>query len=326
MSVKLNDGTSIPTIAFGSGTALYGKDAAKAVVLAIKTGFRHIDTAQAYANEDSVGEAIQQAGVDRSELYITTKLHKLPADQTVSESLKTSLQKLQLEYVDLFLIHNPIEHKDIKAVWKGMEEAKAAGLTKSIGLSNFQVSQINEILEVATVVPAVNQVRTDHSSHKTDTYRTTTHPRVDRASPVRPQSEHRHPRRPQGEQHRRRVVRRSDPPHACAWQRHRACARQDRESHCRGGQPPGHARPGAAAVVAQEGLRYRHVRGFVYRCYNETFRMMADWLSGTQNVEQGRAAAGVPLGHYSSRHHGGRGSGDRRGWVQGALPCFRKFL
>lgn len=158
MSLKLNDGTTIPFIAYGSGTALYGKDAAQSVVAAIKAGLRHIDAAQMYRNEDSVGEGIQQAGVPRSELYVTTKLASVPAGQTVKDTLKESLRKLKLDYVDLFLIHNPQEHKDLKATWKALEELKAEGLTKSIGLSNFQPQHIKQVLEVATVPPAVNQV------------------------------------------------------------------------------------------------------------------------------------------------------------------------
>ena len=115
-SVKLNDGTTIPILAFGSGTALYGKDATKQVVQAIQAGFRHIDAAQMYRNEESVGEAIVSAGVPRSELYITTKLGKLPAGKTVRDTLVESLRKLKLDYVDLFLIHMPNEHPDLEGI------------------------------------------------------------------------------------------------------------------------------------------------------------------------------------------------------------------
>jgi diketogulonate reductase-like aldo/keto reductase len=133
-SFKLNDGYAIPWIALGTGTALYGKDATNAVAQAIAGGFTHLDGAQAYANEESLGAAIQQAGVPRAQLFVTTKLGKLPAGTSVVESLKESLRKLQLDHVDLFLIHSSAQHQDLPATWKGMEECKAAGLAKrSVG-------------------------------------------------------------------------------------------------------------------------------------------------------------------------------------------------
>lgn len=160
LPIKLNDGTTIPWLAFGSGTALFGNEVSQDVERAIKAGFRHIDAAQMYKNEDSVGAGIKAAGVPRTELYVTTKLAELKPGETVTASLKESLRKLQLDYVDLFLIHLPTQHPDLKAVWKGLEEAKAAGLTKSIGVSNFTPKYLRTVLDGATVVPAVNQVRT----------------------------------------------------------------------------------------------------------------------------------------------------------------------
>lgn len=158
-TIKLNDGNSIPTLAIGTGTALYNKDATNAIAVAIQSGFTHLDTAQMYNNEASVGDGIIKSKHDRSQLYVTTKLGKLPAGTSVEESLKESLGKLKLEYVDLFLIHNPVDHPDLKSLWKEFEGVKEKGLTKSIGVSNFQPKHLNEILEVATVPPAVNQVR-----------------------------------------------------------------------------------------------------------------------------------------------------------------------
>lgn len=158
MSIQLNDGTSVPGIAIGTGTALYGKDASNAIALAIKAGFTHIDTAQMYRNEASVGEGIKQSGADRSTLYVTTKLHAIPDGQTVKDTLVESLRKLQLDYVDLFLIHNPRDQKDLADVWKQLEGVKAEGLTKSIGVSNFQPSHLKEVLAAGSIPPAVNQV------------------------------------------------------------------------------------------------------------------------------------------------------------------------
>lgn len=154
----LNDGRSVPSIAYGSGTALYNKDASKPVTDAIHAGFRHIDTAQMYRNEEHVGAGIAAAGVPRAELFITTKLDKVPSDQTVRDTLLESLRKLRVEYVDLFLIHMPHAHADLKATWREMEAVQREGLARSIGVSNFQPKHLEEVLSVATIPPAVNQI------------------------------------------------------------------------------------------------------------------------------------------------------------------------
>ncbi|KAF8136780.1 NADP-dependent oxidoreductase domain-containing protein [Boletus edulis] len=158
-TLLLNDGTRTPWIAFGTGTALYKKDAADAVTVAIQNGFTHLDGAQMYENENSLGAGVVASGKPRSELYITTKLAALEPGETPTSALKKSLEKLGVDYVDLYLIHQANQHVGkLKEVWKGMEAAKAAGLTKSIGVSNFTADHLKDILEVATVVPAVNQV------------------------------------------------------------------------------------------------------------------------------------------------------------------------
>jgi len=158
-TLALNDGTRTPWIAFGTGTALYQKDATHAVTVAIQNGFTHLDGAQGYDNEDSLGAGVVASGKPRSEVYITTKLKALGPGETPTSALKGSLKKLGVEYVDLYLIHQANQHVGkLKEVWKGMEAAKAAGLTKSIGVSNFTADHLKDILEVATVIPAVNQV------------------------------------------------------------------------------------------------------------------------------------------------------------------------
>jgi hypothetical protein len=159
LPIPLNDGTSIPWLGFGSGTALYNQDATASVAQAIKAGFRHIDAAQMYQNEESVGAGIAASGVPRSELYVTTKLAKPPAGVSVRDTLVESLRKLRLNYVDLFLIHVPNKYDDLKSVWKAMEEVKKEGLTKSIGVSNFKLQHLQEIFQVAAIPPVVNQVR-----------------------------------------------------------------------------------------------------------------------------------------------------------------------
>ncbi|KAJ3753662.1 NADP-dependent oxidoreductase domain-containing protein [Lentinula raphanica] len=157
----LNDGAQIPWIGFGTGTALYTKDSTEAVKTAIQTGLTHLDGAQLYQNEESLGKGIKESGIARQELFVTTKVFKTPEGKSVKDTLVESLKKLGLEYVDLFLIHSPLELvKDgkMKAWWKEMEEIKKEGLAKSIGVSNFMVEHLQLLLQDAAVVPAVNQI------------------------------------------------------------------------------------------------------------------------------------------------------------------------
>lgn len=158
-TLPLNDGHQVPWIAFGTGTALYGKDAEAAIRLAIDNGFTHLDGAQVYGNEDTLGDGIVASGKPRSELYLTTKLGKLQPGATPKSALQESLRKMKVDYVDLYLIHQASNHVgQLKEIWKGMEEAQRAGLTKSIGVSNFTADNLKTILEVATILPAINQV------------------------------------------------------------------------------------------------------------------------------------------------------------------------
>ncbi|KAF9469208.1 NADP-dependent oxidoreductase domain-containing protein [Collybia nuda] len=160
-TITLNDGNRVPWLAFGTGTALYGKNATDSVRAAIDNGITHLDGAQLYNNEDTLGAGIKASGKSRSDLYIVTKLNKLDPGQTVKESLAISLKKLGVDYVDLFLIHNPlpaIKEGKLKEWWQGMEEAHNGGLAKSIGVSNFRVEDLKEILDGANVIPAVNQI------------------------------------------------------------------------------------------------------------------------------------------------------------------------
>lgn len=159
LTITLNDGNKIPWLGFGTGTALYGKDAENAVKTAIVNGIIHLDGAQAYGNEESLGAGIASSGKPRSSLFVTTKLAKIPSGQTVRDTLVTSLKKLQLDYVDLFLIHSPTNHPgELSSVWKQVEELQKEGLAKSIGVSNFRKQDLEEILGDASVVPSVNQI------------------------------------------------------------------------------------------------------------------------------------------------------------------------
>ncbi|KAG8857333.1 hypothetical protein FRB96_005820 [Tulasnella sp. 330] len=158
--IKLNDGRKvirIPSIAFGTGSALRGRDAVEYVVQAIYAGFSHIDTAQAYQNESSTGAALKETGIARNDVWITTKFYYLgPSGLNVRDALVESLSRMSLEYVDLYLIHSP--PPNIPETWGEMEMTLKEGLTKSIGVSNFNVEQLELLMMDASVVPAVNQI------------------------------------------------------------------------------------------------------------------------------------------------------------------------
>src|SRR6266508_997157 len=156
----LNTGKHIPWLGFGTGTALYRKYAANLVCQAIQHGITHLDGAQIYNNEDTLGAGIRASGKRRSELFVTTKLNgkALQPGQTIKDSLKQSLQKLGLDYIDLFLIHDPTpatKESDAKLAkwWKQMEQVYTEGLARSIGVSNFTVQDLTVVLESGVIVP-----------------------------------------------------------------------------------------------------------------------------------------------------------------------------
>ncbi len=160
-TITLNDNTSIPQ--FGLGVwQVPPADAPRVVAEAIELGYRHVDTAQMYRNEKGVGAGIASSGVARDDLYVTTKLnnnnHERPK---VRDSLLASLDKLGLEQVDLFLIHWPLPTQydgDFVSTWEALVELREEGLTRSVGVSNFQPDHLDRIVAVTGVVPAVNQV------------------------------------------------------------------------------------------------------------------------------------------------------------------------
>ncbi|KAL1950687.1 hypothetical protein VTO73DRAFT_5811 [Trametes versicolor] len=154
-TVTLNDGNKMPFIAFGTGSKWKGQDVTDYVIQAIETGFSHLDTAQWYGTEDSVGRAIHDSALDRSELYITTKWSGL---STIPEAIDNSLSKLGLKQVDLYLIHNPAMINDLEEDWRSFEKIKEAGLSKSIGVSNFGLPLLEKLIKIAKVKPAVNQI------------------------------------------------------------------------------------------------------------------------------------------------------------------------
>lgn len=163
----MNNGLTIPAVGFGTYQSKDGEEVYQAVLSALKAGYRHIDTAALYGNEASIGRAIQDSGIPREELFITTKLwNDAHGYEEAKAAFADSLEKLQLEYVDLYLIHwpNPLAIRDRwqtanAAAWKAMEELVAEGKIKTIGVSNFMVHHLEELLKTATIVPAINQLR-----------------------------------------------------------------------------------------------------------------------------------------------------------------------
>ena len=166
---RLNNGVEIPVLGFGTWKAADGEEAYQAVLAALKAGYRHIDTAAIYQNEESVGRAIKDSGLAREDLFITTKLwntHHTYED--AQAALEESLEKLGLDYIDLYLIHwpNPKPLRDNDAwkqrnaeVWRAMEDMLAAGKVRAIGISNFLPHHLEALLETARVIPSVNQIR-----------------------------------------------------------------------------------------------------------------------------------------------------------------------
>ena len=164
---KLSNGVTIPCLGFGTWQTPDGETAVQSVRCAIDAGYRHIDTAQAYGNEESVGKAIRLSGVPRKDLFITTKLWNANHSYDLTlRSFDESMNKLGLDYLDLFLIHwpNPIAFRDRwqeanAESWKAMEELVDAGRIRAIGISNFRPHHMDALLKTARIVPQVNQIR-----------------------------------------------------------------------------------------------------------------------------------------------------------------------
>jgi len=151
----LADGNEIPLLGLGVWQVRDGRQCEDAVRWALEAGYRHIDTAQAYRNEASVGRALRDSGLPRGEVFITTKFY--PAHKDPEAEIQRSLERLGVDHVDLYIVHWP-QGGPIWA-WDGMQRALRGGYARSIGVSNFSVGQLDELLAVAEVAPVVNQVQ-----------------------------------------------------------------------------------------------------------------------------------------------------------------------
>ena len=155
--VTLNNGIKMPLEGFGVFQVPDPAQCKQAVLDAINSGYRLIDTAAAYMNEEAVGAAIKESGVDRSELFITTKLWVQDADyESAKKAIETSLEKLGLDYLDLYLIHQPMG--DYVGAYRAMEEAYKEGKLRAIGVCNFYPARLADLCETVDVIPAVNQI------------------------------------------------------------------------------------------------------------------------------------------------------------------------
>ena len=164
---ELHNGVKIPCVGFGTYQAQNGEMAVSAVKAAIALGYRHIDTAAGYGNEESVGIAVKQSGVRREDIFITSKLQNTEHGyENTMKAFEQTMKNLDIDYLDLYLIHwpNPIKYRNEwqsanAGTWKAFEELYKAGRIRSIGISNFHPRHIDELMKTAEIAPMVNQIR-----------------------------------------------------------------------------------------------------------------------------------------------------------------------
>jgi 2,5-diketo-D-gluconate reductase A len=171
----LNDGSEIPQLGFGV-FQIPPAETARAVTIALEAGYRHVDTAEMYGNERGVGDAVRASGLDRADMFITSKLNNgFHEPERARRAFDETLTALQSDYVDLFLIHWPLPtlyDGDFVSTWKTLEEFQRDGRARSIGVSNFQVAHLERLAERSEVVPAVNQIELHpyFRNHAVETY------------------------------------------------------------------------------------------------------------------------------------------------------------
>ena len=167
-TVKLNNGVEIPILGFGVFQITDPGECERSVVEAIQTGYSHIDTAASYQNEEAVGRGIKQSGVAREKLFITTKLWiQSNGYEGTLKAFENSLKRLQLDYIDLYLIHQPFG--DVYGEWRAMEELYQQGKVRAIGVSNFHPDRIMDLMIHNKITPAVNQIEVNPFQQQIDT-------------------------------------------------------------------------------------------------------------------------------------------------------------
>jgi len=169
-TIKLNNGVEIPILGFGVFQITDPAECERSVVDAIEVGYSHIDTAASYMNEEAVGRGIKQSGVTREELFITTKLWiQSNGYEGTLKAFERSLKRLQLDYIDLYLIHQPFG--DVYGEWRAMEELYQQGKVRAIGVSNFQPDRIMDLMTHNKITPAVDQIEVNPFQQQIDAQR-----------------------------------------------------------------------------------------------------------------------------------------------------------
>jgi 2,5-diketo-D-gluconate reductase A len=166
-SVQLNNGITMPKLGFGVYQVPDAEECERSVLDALETGYRLIDTAQAYGNEEAVGRAIQRSGVSRGELFITTKLWLSDyGEEQAKHAFEASLARLRLDYLDLYLLHQPFG--DVHGAWRALEQLYHAGKIRAIGVSNFYPDRVMDVIMTNAVTPAVNQIEVNPFYQRTE--------------------------------------------------------------------------------------------------------------------------------------------------------------
>lgn len=166
--VKLNNGVEMPILGFGVFQIPDAEECERSVVDAIQTGYRLIDTAASYMNEEAVGKAIKRSGVRREDIFLTTKLWVQDTGfENTKKAFEKSLTRLQVDYLDLYLIHQP--YGDVHGSWRAMEELYNKGRIKAIGVSNFHPDRVMDLIAHNKVIPAVNQIETHPFQQQVET-------------------------------------------------------------------------------------------------------------------------------------------------------------